>query len=146
MKKDSGFEGLPPSPTEQSAMGAGPVGHDVGAELVKLCRAASREPTLLGAAVTLMTSTGSEAIATASDDAVRQIEEIQFSLGEGPARDAFERGRPILTRDMGMAFSTWPGYAPEACRAGVGAAFAFPLQLGAVRSRCSRSTTHSPEP
>jgi GAF domain/ANTAR domain len=137
VKKVSGTEGLPPSSAESSSIDARPdarpVEHDVGAELVGFCRAATRELKLMGAAVTLMTTTGSEAIAAFSDDSVRQIEEIQFSLGEGPARDAFALGRPILTRDMGTAFSTWPGYAPEVCRAGVGAAFAFPLQLGAVR-------------
>lgn len=81
----------------------------------------------------LRTAGGSQAVAGASDAASRDLEEIQFVVGEGPGRDAFLAGHPILVPDLASAFVRWPGYAPEALRAGVGAVYAFPLQLGAVR-------------
>lgn len=106
---------------------------DAGPELEPLCRAAVRELKLMGAAVSLMSSTGSEAVAAVSNEATRRIEEIQFDLGEGPGWDAFTTGRPVLTSDMEDAFSTWPAYAPAVRALCVGSAFAFPLQLGASR-------------
>ena len=80
-----------------------------------------------------MSSEGKEAVAAVSDEATRRLEEIQFDLGEGPGRDAFRVGRPVLVGDIRGAFSRWPAYAPAARTAGVGSVFAFPLQLGASR-------------
>lgn len=84
-------------------------------------------------ALTLMTGDGSHAVAGVSDERAREYEEIQFSLGEGPARDAFASGRPVLVADLESAFVRWPGYSPAAVRAGVCAAYSFPVQLGAMR-------------
>jgi len=98
-----------------------------------VCRTAARELRLLGAAVSLMSSAGSEAVAAVSDQETRGLEEMQFDLGEGPGRDAFAAGRPVLTSDMEGAFGRWPAYAAAAHRAGVGSVYAFPLQVGAMR-------------
>lgn len=98
-----------------------------------MCRTAAGELSLLGAAVSLMSSAGSEAVAAVSDPETRRLEALQFDLGEGPGRDAFATGRPVLTSDMEAAFARWPAYAAAARRAGVGSAYAFPLQVGAVR-------------
>src|SRR5690606_12387061 len=94
---------------------------------------ATAELDLLGAVVAVGTAGGSQAAAGASDAASRDLEEIQLMVGEGPGRDAFVAGHPILVPDLTSAFVRWPGYVPEALRAGIGAVFAFPLQLGAVR-------------
>ena len=80
-----------------------------------------------------MSTSGAEAVAAVSDESTRHIEEIQFDLGEGPGRDAFAAGRPVLTSDLGAAFRTWPAYAAAVRVLGVGSAHAFPLQLGASR-------------
>lgn len=98
-----------------------------------MCRTAARELHLLGAAVSLMSRAGSEAVAAVSDRETRSLEALQFDLGEGPGREAFATGRPVLVSDMEGAFAQWPAYAAAAGRAGVGAAYAFPLQVGAVR-------------
>jgi len=87
----------------------------------------------MGAAVSLMSGSGAEAVAAVSDEAARHIEEIQFDLGEGPGRDAFDAGRPVLIPDLDDAFSDWPAYAPAVRGLGVGSVHAFPLQLGASR-------------
>jgi len=61
------------------------------------------------------------------------VEELQFSLGEGPSRDAFILSRPVLEPDLEKSIGRWPGYAPAALGAGIGSVFAFPLLVGAMR-------------
>ncbi len=109
------------------------VDDDLGAGLDRLCLAATSELRLAGAAVTLMTRGGFQAVAGASDGKSQDLEEMQFSLGEGPSCDAFGSGRPVLVPDLEPAFVRWPGYVPASLRAGVCAAYTFPLQLGAMR-------------
>ena len=125
------FDARPGSGEDPSPASA--AGGDVGAELEQVCRAAVRELRLMGAAVSLMSSTGREAVAAVSDEAIRRVEEIQFDLGEGPGRDAFAAGRPVLTSDLAHAAVAWPAYAPLARAAGVDSVFSFPLQLGVSR-------------
>ncbi len=106
---------------------------DLGAGLDRLCVAATHDLRLSGVAVTLMTSGGFQAVAGASDDSTRTMEELQFSVGEGPGCDAFATGRPVLVPDLDSAFARWPGYAPAVVRADIRAVYTFPLQLGAMR-------------
>ena len=80
-----------------------------------------------------MASDAAQAVAGASDDYSRRLEETQFSLGEGPGFDAFATGRPVLIPDLESAFVRWPVYVPAALRSGVRASYTFPLQLGAMR-------------
>jgi len=101
--------------------------------LEELCRTAVADLRLLGAAVSLYSSSGAEAIAAVSDEAIRGVEQLQLDHGEGPGRAAFTAGRPDLTSDLAEIDGRWPGYAPAAREAGVGAVYAFPLQLGASR-------------
>jgi hypothetical protein len=104
----------------------------MGAELDRLCATAASELRLIGVALSLMTD-GAQAVAAAADEGSRALEEIQFSLGEGPGRDAYATGRPVLVPDLESAFARWPGYVPAALRAGVCAVYSVPLQLGAMR-------------
>jgi len=80
-----------------------------------------------------MSASGDPAVVAASSAAARNIEQLQFTLGEGPCQDAYGTGRPVLTPDVADATSRWPGYAPAALEHGVRAVFAIPLQVGASR-------------
>lgn len=61
------------------------------------------------------------------------LDELQFTLGEGPCFDAFETGRPILEPDLRQCGATrWPVFAPAALSADVRSVFAFPLQVGTI--------------
>jgi GAF domain/ANTAR domain len=116
--------------------------------LTRLCEVAVDELRMSGAVVSLMTPVGTERdqsgnIAAASSDRARAIDELEFSLGEGPGRDAFLTSRPVLTSDLDRAFDRWPGYVPAALDAGVLATFAFPLLVGAARFGVLHF--HSPE-
>ncbi len=106
--------------------------------LACLCTVAVNELAMSGAVVSLMATSGDSpghlgAIVTSSSERVRLVEELEFSLGEGPGRDAFLTSRPVLTPDLARAVGRWPGYAPAACAAGSHAVFAFPMHVGAMR-------------
>ena len=109
-------------------------GRGIADMLHRLCLAAVAGLGMSGAVVTLRSVDGPEAIAAATDGASRSFIELEFSLGEGPSRDAFARGRPVLVSQLGSPLDgSWPGYGSAAAEAGVAAVFAFPLQLGASR-------------
>ena len=62
------------------------------------------------------------------------IEELQFSLGEGPCVDAYHHDRPVLEPDLAAPGTPrWFGFTGPAVAAGARAVFGFPLQVGAVR-------------
>jgi hypothetical protein len=69
-----------------------------------------------------------------SDAASGTVEELQFTLGEGPCVDVCASGAPVLESDLGApGFSRWPVFTPPALLAGVRAIFGFPLQVGTIR-------------
>lgn len=72
-------------------------------------------------------------LVAATDEGARRVEELQFTLGEGPCATAAVRHRPVLVEDLaGRQGSEWPGFTAGAVEAGVAAVFAFPLELGGV--------------
>ncbi len=102
------------------------------AALEDLCRELTARLELLGAALNLTSGRGSAGVVAASDERCRRIDELQFSAGEGPSYDAVKYSRPVLTPDLATDEGRWPGYVSTAIEAGVGAVFAFPLQVGAL--------------
>jgi hypothetical protein len=62
------------------------------------------------------------------------LEDLAMTVGEGPSHDAVTAG-PALVTDLTTAESAarWPVFAPAAVSAGVRAAFALPLWVGAIR-------------
>ena len=87
-----------------------------------------------GAAVGVRAGPETSQLVHATDCVVAELDELQFTLGEGPCVDTYRRGLPVLVDDLAGAdaFSRWPGFAHEATQAGAAAAFAFPLQIGAA--------------
>ena len=102
--------------------------------LQRLCRVASRDLPASGVGVSLMSESGDLVSTAASNGASAAVEELQFTMGEGPCLAAFASRRPVLVPDItegdGMS---WLGYGPAALEQGVRAVFAFPLQVGAAR-------------
>lgn len=107
-------------------------GDEQGVSLAALCRAALRLG-VDGASVTAMTGPSVHEPVAASDALAARIEELQFTLGEGPASAAFAFGSPMLVPDLEVLSTRWPGFVPAALDRGVAAVFAFPLHSGAVR-------------
>jgi hypothetical protein len=62
-----------------------------------------------------------------------RLEELQYTVGEGPSVQAFGSGGPVLVSDVAREDGRWPGFTASASEAGLGAMFAFPVQAGSVR-------------
>lgn len=102
--------------------------------LQRLCRAAERDLPASGVGVSMVSESGDLITAAASSEASARLEELQFTMGEGPCLTAFASRGPVLVQNLGeAATSTWLGYGPAAHDHGVRAVFAFPLQVGAAR-------------
>jgi hypothetical protein len=82
-----------------------------------------------GAALTIIGATGGRLLVHATDALSFELDELQFTLGEGPCIDAKDTGSPILVDAMAgpEAQARWPGFARDAVILDVGAEFAFPL-------------------
>jgi hypothetical protein len=87
-----------------------------------------------GVGLALMTERGPAGTVAATDGAALTLEDLQFTLGEGPCIDASQSGRPVLQPDLAVTGpGRWPAFADGALNAGVAAVFAFPLRVGAIR-------------
>ena len=102
--------------------------------LCRICGAAAKALPATGVGVSVMTDSGVRGFAAASDASSQQVEELQYTLGEGPCVDAFASRRPILEAELGTnGMARWPMYAVAVHDRGVRAVFAFPLQVGTAR-------------
>jgi hypothetical protein len=100
----------------------------------RLCEACSQALPVSGVGLALMTAEGPAGVVTATDGPAATMEDLQFTLGEGPCVDASRQGYPVLAPDMARtAAARWPGFGPAAVEAGLAAIFAFPLQVGRIR-------------
>ncbi len=72
----------------------------------------------------------------ATNGVSERLSELQLTLGEGPVPDVYATEAPVLASDLGVREINrrWPVFAPAARQAGAAAIFAFPLQIGAIRS------------
>ena len=70
-----------------------------------------------------------------SDDAAVVLDELQFSLGDGPSFLAIDSLAPVMAIDMTSpeALRRWPAFAPVAIRHDAIAVFSFPLRVGEAR-------------
>ena len=102
----------------------------------RLCRACRAALPVDGVGLSLMPKDQPDGrvLLGASDERGARIEEWQFGLGEGPCVSAFVAGRPMLVPDLQAREIRvrWPMFTREAALAGVGAVFAFPLQIGVI--------------
>ena len=74
-----------------------------------------------------VTAWGGETVAVA-------VEGLEFTLGEGPSRDAVLGGVPVLVPDLDVPDQAvrWPAFAYGVAGFPVRAVFAFPLRIGAI--------------
>ena len=98
-----------------------------------LCRAAVRWLGVDGAGVTVTSGPVASEPLFASDAVSARLEELQFTMGEGPDAEDFAFGSPMLIPDLESMAARWPGFTPAAVAAGARAMFALPLQDGAIR-------------
>ena len=85
-----------------------------------------------GSAISLRLRDHDQELIAADGDWAISLEELQYTVGEGPGVEAFASGGPVLVSDLTLDEQRWPGFADAAAGQGLGATFAFPLQIGAI--------------
>jgi GAF domain-containing protein len=87
-----------------------------------------------GAGVMLMSGDVPRGSLCATDAVSHRIEDLQFTLGEGPCVDAYHQDRVVAEPDLAEPMTPrWHAFTPPALEAGVRAIFGFPLRVGTVR-------------
>lgn len=100
----------------------------------RLCEVGAEVTGTSGAGITVSDEAGPQGSLCTTDAISMVIEDLQFTLGEGPGVDAHREGRTSIEPDLvDPAVSRWAAFAPAAVAAGARAVFAFPVGVGVVR-------------
>lgn len=87
-----------------------------------------------GAGVMLMSGDVPRGSLCATDAVSHRIEDLQYTLGEGPCVDAYRQDRVVAEPDLAEpVMRRWHAFTPPALEAGARAVFGFPLRVGTVR-------------
>ena len=105
-----------------------------GEETKRLCEVCAEVTDMTGAGIMLMSGDIPTGSVCTTNSVSALIEQLQYTLGEGPCVDAYQQGRPILEPDLANpANPRWVAFSGPAVEAGALAVFGFPLQVGSVR-------------
>jgi hypothetical protein len=102
-------------------------------EPARLCEVCAGVSLMTGAGIMLMAGDVQQGSVCSSNDVSALIEELQYTLGEGPCVDAYRGDRPVLEPDLAGQSGRWLAFTPPAVEAGARAIFGFPLQVGGIR-------------
>jgi hypothetical protein len=95
-----------------------------------MCDAAMLKSGADGAALAVLTrSSRTRELVYASDVIARKLDELQYTIGEGPCLDAYLYDEPQYYPELDNVAQTsrWPTFAADATRLGVHALFALPI-------------------
>jgi GAF domain-containing protein len=99
----------------------------------RLCGACPGIAGVTGAGVMLMSGDVPRGSLCTTDEVSQLIEELQYTLGEGPCVDAYQQDQVVAEPDLvDPVTRRWPAFTMPAVRAGVRAVFGFPLRAGTV--------------
>ncbi len=100
----------------------------------RLCEVGARVIGITGAGVMLMSGEIPRGSLCSTNEVSSLIEELQYTLGEGPCVDAYRHDEVVLEPELAdPATPRWLAFTPPAVEAGARAVFGFPLRVGAVR-------------
>jgi GAF domain len=100
----------------------------------RLCQACQQIVGVNGAGVMLMSGDIPQGSLCTTDAVSQLIEELQYTLGEGPCVDAYQQDQVVAEPDLADPVTRrWPAFTPPTLAAGVRAMFGFPLRTGTVR-------------
>ena len=107
---------------------------DATQNAARLCDVAADVTRMSGAGFMLMSGDVPRGSLCSSNAVSALIEDLQFTLGEGPCVDAYNHERPVLEPDLADPETPrWLAFSPAAVQAGVRAIFGFPIQVGVVK-------------
>ena len=100
----------------------------------RLCVVCAEITAVDGAGIMLLTDGRPQGSVCSSDDTSTRIEELQYTLGEGPCIDAHRQHVPVAEPDLvDPATFRWTAFSPAAVAVGARAVFGFPLSVGEAR-------------
>jgi hypothetical protein len=107
-----------------------------------LCENSASVAHVSGAGVVLILHGRSLGTVCSSNDVAETVEEVQYTLGEGPCIDAFTSRRPVMEPDLAADDGVrWPGFREGALAAGSTPRSAFRSWWGRSASRTSRGAS-----
>jgi hypothetical protein len=99
-----------------------------------LCQVAAELVAVTGAGVMILADGVPQASLCTSDGVSELIEELQYTLGEGPCIDAYRTGAVITEPNLAAPVShRWPAFTPKVIDVGARAIFGIPVRIGAAR-------------
>jgi len=100
----------------------------------RLCQVGAQVIGVSGAGVMLMAGNIPSGSLCTTDEVASVIEDLQYTLGEGPCVDAHRLDRVVLEPDLANPASPrWLAFTPRAVEAGARAVFGFPVGSGGAR-------------
>jgi GAF domain-containing protein len=100
----------------------------------RLCEVSADITGMSGAGIMLMSGDVPQGSMCTTNDVSALIEDLQYTLGEGPCLDAFHQGRVVFEPDLADPRNPrWIAFTPPAVEAGVRALFGFPMRVGTIR-------------
>jgi len=114
----------------------GRLANDAGspARTARLCKVCADITEMSGAGIMLMDGDLPKGSVCTSNAVSALIEELQYTLGEGPCVDAYSHRRPVSEPDLAdPVVARWMAFTPPAVEAGARAVFGFPLNVGGAR-------------
>lgn len=107
---------------------------DGGAGGSRLCEVAAEAVGVTGAGLMLLSHDLPVGSVCTTDAVSARIEDLQYTLGEGPCVDAHRLGRAVTEPDLaGLGPGRWPAFTGPAVDAGARAVFGFPTTVGGAR-------------
>ena len=106
---------------------------DGGWSAGRLCQVTQDVIGVSGAGVMVMSGDIPRGSLCTTNEVSDLIEELQFTLGEGPCVDAYTQNQVVAETDLADPDTPrWLAFTPQAVNAGARAVFAFPLRVGMV--------------
>jgi hypothetical protein len=100
----------------------------------RLCRGCVKIAGVDGAGIMLMSGDIPRGSLCSTNAVSHLIEELQYTLGEGPCVDAYRQDKVVAEPDLADPVTPrWVAFTPPALAAGVRAVFGFPMRSGMVR-------------
>ncbi|MEF3118168.1 ANTAR domain-containing protein [Streptomyces chrestomyceticus] len=86
-----------------------------------------------GVAVSVTTGSGLSELLWSTTGASTRLEDLQYTLGQGPGPDVAVCCAPVLVPDLARSpADRWPALLPQVMALGIGAVFCFPLHVGSA--------------
>ena len=100
----------------------------------RLCVGCADIMEMTGAGIMLMSGDVPRGSVCSSNSVSALIEDLQYTLGEGPCVEAYEQDEPVAAPDLaGAGGRRWVAFSAPAVSAGALAVFGFPMRVGAIR-------------